>query len=94
MDNRHRVYYLLNLNQNYRRENWWSNGWDDYGMVYVYNLQTLNQSINSLKITPNNQSCFSNGYYQMKVSCKKNEEQALVNVLNSLQDVNYMKLTL
>ena len=92
MDNRHRIYYLLNLNQNYRKENWWSKGWDDYGMVYSSNLRALKESVNSLKITSNNQDSFSNGYYQMKVSCKKKEEQALVNVLDGLQDVNYMKL--
>lgn len=93
MDNKHRVYYLVNLNQDYKREYWWSKNWDDYGMVYTNNLRTLKQLVNTLKITPNNQTDYHN-YFQMKMSCKKEEEELLLRILNGLKDINYIKLNI
>lgn len=89
MDCRVRVYYLVNLNQNYKREGWWSKGWDSYGTNYRNNIDKLKWEIRTLKITPNNQT---KEYYQMKLSCKKSEESLLVSVLNRLKDANYIKL--
>lgn len=98
MDYRARVYYLTNLNQNYNRGGWWSKGWDDYGRVYRENIRKIKSAVTSLKITPNNQtkSKLRNGryvdYYQMKLSCKKEEERLLIETLDELRDANYIKL--
>lgn len=93
MDNRHRIYYLVNLNQNYNRSGWFSKGWDDYGWTYEENLSVLKKSLHSLKITPNNQTDYHN-YFQMKISCYKDEEELLLNILTNLKDVNYIKLNI
>ena len=90
MDNRRRVYYLVNLNQNYQKLGWESKGWDDYGIIYQRNLCELRSKIRSLKITSNNQTAPS--YYQMKISCIKEEENELLTILSELEDVNYMKI--
>lgn len=91
MDNRRRVYYLVNLNQNYQKRGWSSKGWDGYGMIYQRNLCELRSKIRSLKITSNNQTD-SSSYYQMKISCIKEEENELLAILSKLEDVNYMKI--
>ena len=90
MDNRHRVYYLVNLNQNYNKF-WYNRGYDNYGWVYRENLNTLKKLLRSLKITSNNQTDYHN-YFQMKISCKKDEEELLISTLTSLNDVNSIKL--
>lgn len=90
MDNRRRAYYLVNLNQNYNKSGWSSKGWDGYGIIYQRNLYELRSKIRSLKITSNNQTD-SSSYYQMKISCIKEEENELLVVLSELKDVNYMK---
>ena len=92
MDTRHRVYYLVNLNQSYAKGGWWCKGWDDYGFIYSNNLKKLKQTITSLKIRPCTESDRAHEYFQMQISCKKNEEAALRKLLNSLQDVNYIRL--
>lgn len=92
MDMRHRVYYLVNLNQNYARSGWWSIGWDDFGFKYEANLKTLKTKIRSLKIRPCSEFDRSHEYYQMRVSCKKEEEETLRKLLKQLPDVNYIQL--
>lgn len=90
MDHRNRVYYLINLNQNFRKDGWWCKGWDNFGSIYSHNLRLLRSGVPSLKITPNRQ--VTQRYYQMKVGCKKQEEHLLIEILNSLDDVNFMKI--
>ena len=92
MDRRHRVYYLVNLNQNHTKQGWWSAGWDSYGIVYDRNLGTLKKAVHSLKIMPSRLDYRSEYYYQMKISCKWEEEQTLLNVLDKMRLVNYMKI--
>ena len=89
MDFRHRVYYLVHLNQNYRKNGWWSKDWDDYGMRYDYNLMMLKRKIKSLKLIPVDSY---DVHYHMKISCKKEEEKVLIDLLNSLKDVDYQKI--
>ena len=92
MDVRHRVYYLVNLNQNYAKSGWWCKGWDDFGFIYESNLLKLKQSIKSLKIRPCTESDRAHEYYQMQISCRKSEAPVLRKFLNELQDVNYIQL--
>lgn len=96
MDTRHRVYYLVNLNQNYRKGGWWTPGWDSYGFLYDRNMDELKRSIGSLKIRPyglfNGVCDIIPGYYQLKLSCKKEDEAELVNVLTNMRDVNFKKI--
>lgn len=92
IDTRHRVYYLVNLNQNHTREGWWSKGWDDYGFVYEKNLQTLKRHAKSLKIRQCNKHDRGGDYYQMKISCKKEDESILRDLLDKLPDVDYIQL--
>ena len=44
-----------------------------------------------VSIVSNNQTDYHD-YFQMKISCKKDEEELLLSTLNSLKDVNYIKL--
>jgi hypothetical protein len=93
MDVRHRVYYLVNLNQNHKLAGWLARGWDSYGIVYNKNVYALKRTISSLKVMPVN--VFNNEYggsYQLKVSCKKEEENLLIDLLNKLRLVDYSKL--
>lgn len=92
MDTRHRVYYLVNLNQNYCRGGWWGKGYDDFGFKYKSNLKALKKNIHSLKIRPCDEFDRSHEYYQMKISCKKEEEATLRGLLKRLPDVNYIQL--
>lgn len=92
MDTRHRVYYLVNLNQNHTKQGWWSKGWDDYGFIYQYNLKMLQQHVRSLKIRQCTEHDRAHEYYQMQISCKKEEQPILVELLNKLPDVNYIQL--
>lgn len=92
MDTRHRVYYLVNLNQNHTKQGWWSKGWDDYGFIYQNNLKRLRQSVKSLKIRQCNEYDRAGDYYQMHISCKKDEQSILIELLNKLPDVNYIQL--
>lgn len=52
MDPKHRVYYFVNLNQNYRLGGWWNREWDNHGHFYDENLKRIKHSIPSLKIRP------------------------------------------
>lgn len=91
MDTRHRVYYLVNLNQNHYRY-WWNTGYDSYGLRYEKNLKNLKRAIPSLKIRPCNECDRWGEYYQMKISCKKSDEQTLRSLLTKLRDVTYIQL--
>lgn len=90
MDKRYRVYYLLNLNQNYKKAGWWSKDWDNYGVIYNHNLSALKSNVDSLKITFNYKTTLS-GYHQMKISCKKDDEKNLLSILNTFKDIEYIK---
>lgn len=92
MDRRHRVYYFVNLNQNHAKQGWWSAGWDSYGMVYRRNLRDLKRAAYSLKIMPSRLDYRDEHYYQLKISCKFEEEQALLKVLDKMPMTNYMKI--
>ena len=92
MDRRHRVYYLVNLNQNYRKQYWWSTSWDSYGMIYNRNLRILKEAVPSLKIRPSHRDWRSTDYYQMKVSCKWEEERLLRDTLDKLKQTNYEEI--
>jgi hypothetical protein len=92
VDNRHRVYYLVNLNQNHKKEGWWSKGWDDYGWLYKNNLKMLKQHVKSLKIRPTKDEDIVVEWYSMRISCKKEEQAILVELLDKLPDVNYIQL--
>lgn len=92
MDMRHRVYYLVNLNQNHTKQGWWSTGWDSYGMVYNHNLRALKDAVPSIKIRPSHRDYRAPDYFQMKVSCRWQEEQILVNTLDKLKLTNYEKI--
>ena len=89
MDFRHRVYYLVHLNQNYRRYSFLSKDWDDYGVCYNSNLMRLKYEIKRLKLIPLDSY---EVHYHMKISCKKEEEKVLIDLLNSLKDVDYQKI--
>ena len=93
MDCRHRVYYLVNLNQNYKRT-WQDRGYDNYGMVYDYNLKTLQATVSSLKIRPRGweQHKIAPKFYQMMISCLKMDETDLLTKLGTMRYVNYEKV--
>lgn len=91
MDTRFRVYYLVNLNQNHGK-GWWNTGYDNYGFKYDSNLRKLKQAIHSLKIMNSNIDWRSENFYQMKISCKIEEEPTLIDILNKLPLTNYLKL--
>lgn len=91
MDMRDRVYYAVNLNQNYKRF-WWMSGHDDYGTVYSTNLKRLKGAVRSLKCRELRHRTLSGGYFQMMISCKWDEEPILVAMLGQLKWVNYEKL--
>lgn len=92
MDGRHRVYYLVNLNQNYRLGGWWHREWDNYGLLYNENLKKLKQHVASLKMRPRAFLYNSSDYFQMTVSCKKDEERSLISILQKLPKTNYAKI--
>lgn len=93
MDQRHRVYYLANLNQNYRLDDWWSAEWDSYGLRYAANKIVLAAAVSSLKMRPIAEAHMpSDHWYAMMISCKKHEERTLIKTLNQLTGVDYMKL--
>lgn len=91
MDCKNRVYYLVNLNQNYSKEKM-SEGWDKNGHIHNNNLKTLQILVKGLKFTPNNQSDYTNLYFQRKVSCLKSEEGNLLNAFKKLDNVEYVKV--
>lgn len=91
MDVRHRVYYLINLHANHGI-NWWRPGYDNYGFVYESNLKRLKKTVRSLKVRPTGLDLLREDYFQMKISCKKEDEPALVDLLNKLPLTNYIKL--
>lgn len=80
---------MIHLNQNYRKNGWWNSGWDNYGMCYDYNLMMLKREIKSLKLMPINSDDMN---YHIKISCKKEEEKALLDLLNYLKDVDYQNI--
>ena len=90
MDTRHRVYYLVNLNQNHGK-NWENIGYDDYGFIYRDNLKGLQTKIHSLKIRPHGETYPISGYFQLKISCRKEEEEVLLRLLKKLPRVSYMR---
>lgn len=92
MDRRHRVYYLVNLNQNYKRSGWWTVGWDNHGLRYETNLTLLYILMPSLKVRPINMINRSDRYFQMMISCRYRDEQRLLNALGKMSDVNYERL--
>lgn len=92
MDHRHRVYYLVNLNQNRKIGGWGYKGWDNYGIRYKHNLSELQHSINSLKIRSRSYDYHYTENYQLMVSCTKEEESKLVKCLYRLPDTNYIKI--
>ena len=91
MDTRHRVYYLVNLNQNHGK-GWWNTGYDDHGLIYRDNSKKLRTTIHSLKIRPYGEVDALGKYFQLKISCKRDEEETLLKLLNKMPKVNYMKL--
>lgn len=90
MDTRHRVYYLVNLNQNHGIW-WWNAGYDNYGFIYRDNLKKLQTKIHSLKIRQHGETYPISGYFQLKISCRKEEEETLLKLLNRLPRVTYMR---
>ena len=92
MDPKHRVYYLVNLNQNSKlRSGWWHPLWDSYGLFYTYNLRELKNSVPSLKMRYQPYDHQSEENYQVMGSCKKEYECQLIRVLRKLNRVNYVK---
>lgn len=91
MDMRHRVYYAVNLNQNYKRF-WLTSGSDVFGVLYSTNLKILKGAIRSLKCRELRHKPLSGGYFQMMISCKWQEEATLVDTLDQLKWVDYEKL--
>lgn len=91
MDMRHRVYYAVNLNQNHGLS-WHDVGYDDYGIMYKINWKRLKSAISSMKARPLCREYMSDRYFQQMVSCKCEEEAALVAMLGELKWVNYEKL--
>lgn len=91
MDMRNRVYYAVNLNQNYDRF-WRNSGYDSYGMVYSANLWKLKGAVRSLKCRELRHGTLSGGHFQFMVSCLKGEEVDLVAILGQLKWANYEKL--
>ena len=92
MDPKYRVYYLVNLNLNYRFAGWWYRDWDNYGHFYRENLHKLKECVPSLKIRPRNPFCGGSSYFQMMISCRKDEERILISTLQKMQKVNYAKI--
>ncbi len=91
MDYKHRTYYLVNFNCNHNKSKM-SDGWDVDGSIHNGNLKNLQFMVNSLKVTPNNQSKYTNMYFQRKVSCLKREEGLLLKSFNSLDNVEFVKI--
>lgn len=60
-------------------------------MRYDYNLMMLKREIKSLKPIPVDSY---DVHYHMKISCKKEEEKVLVDLLNSLKDVDYQNIVI
>ena len=92
MDPKHRVYYLVNLNQNHTRAGWWSVGWDNHGTRDDHNLRRLKLHVPSIKIRPVSDVNRVFHYFQMMVSCRWEHEQRLLKLLDIMGDVNYEKL--
>lgn len=92
MDRRHRVYYYVSLNQNHKMPGWWCAGWDDYGLIYDKNLDILKKSVPSIKIMPSRLTYKSLGYYQLKISCKKEDEHILLDTLGRMRKTDYAKV--
>lgn len=92
MDRRHRVYYLVNLNQNHEVGGWWGRGYDNYGIRYDRNMDLLVRDVPSLKVRPIAEANAVDDYYQMMISCRKRDEAELIETLDICTDVNYMKL--
>ena len=92
MDPRHRVYYLVNLNQNRKLGGWWSKGWDSRGSIYTRNLFRLKGAITSLKERYIPYDYHSTENYQVMISCKKEEESTLIKILRKSRGVNYTKI--
>lgn len=92
MDDRHRVYYLVNLNQNYRLGGWWNREYDNHGCFYTENLFKLEKHISSLKMRPVPPLCCSSSHFQMMISCKRDEERTLVSILQKMSRTNYAKI--
>lgn len=90
-DIRHRVYYLVNLNQNHGI-NWWSYGYDNYGIVYEKNLSILKSKVPSIKVRPYGEKDSFDRYWQLKISCKIEESQVLVDLLNRLSKASYVRI--
>ena len=92
MDPKHRVYYLVNLNQNHTRSGWWTIGWDNHGMKYDRNWRRLKRDVPSIKVRPVSDVNRVFRYFQMMVSCRWEDEQLLLSTLDDMADVNYEKL--
>ena len=92
MDPKHRVYYLVNLNQNRKLSGWWHPIWDSYGLFYRYNLRELRNSVPSIKMRYQPYDHHSGENYQVMVSCKKEYERELIRVLRKLRRVDYVKI--
>lgn len=103
MDRRNRVYYLVNLNQNFKL-NGWLKEWGG-GNEYDHNIEVLTKNIQSLKITENKQlnkyyfnsynkryRKYHENYFELKISCNTVEEDNLLFLLNSLKYCNYRKI--
>ncbi len=93
MDSRYRVYYLVNLHQNWYLGSWWSSQWDNYGVLYRTNLNELKRSVPSLKIRPLRAWIRpgDTNYWQLKLSCKKEDEQFLATTLRALRGVDWAR---
>ena len=98
MDNRFRVYYMVNLNKS-RNITGQRYSDDSFGKTYEENIWTLQSMVNSLKMTPlkgyTEPRKYEEGHYrhyQMKISCLKEEEWLLLSVLENAKDVEYFKV--
>lgn len=98
MDNRFRVYYMVNLNKS-RNITGQRYSDDSFGKTYEENIWTLQSMVNSLKMTPlkghTEPRKYPEGYYQhyqMKISCKKDDEQTLLHILENAKDVECFKV--
>ena len=93
MDNRHRVYYLANLHQNWYLGGWWARKWDSYGVLYHTNLNELKRAVPSLKIRPVEAWTRPDDtdFWQMKLSCKREDEHFLSDTLRALQGVDWAR---
>lgn len=98
MDRRFRVYYMANLNRSKKITGKYYSD-DMYSKVYEDNVWKLQTEVDSIKMTPLSgrtepRKYFEGQYshYQMKISCKKDDEYALLNVLENAKDVEYFKV--